>query len=131
MSALAPSIPTLSISPNSPLFRPDWVPTTALALFGGVIMFSAVGLYFIVLIKLIFTKKTEESSLEFPECAILHKEPRIMLLDNFRPWLVLMFLVIALAYIPAFRDVLKYTGDKAPPYDPHIPTPLELYQKGE
>ncbi|HLF65406.1 MAG TPA: cbb3-type cytochrome c oxidase subunit I [Saprospiraceae bacterium] len=119
------------LDPESPLFRPDWVPTTALALFGGVIMFSAAGLYFIVLIKLLFTKKTEEPGLEFPEYAVLHDEPRIGILDNFRPWLVLMVLVIALAYIPAFRDVLKFTGDKAPPYSPQNPAPLELYQKTE
>lgn len=80
---------------------------------------------------ILFTKKTAEAGLEFPEYAVLHDEKRIGLLDNFKPWLLLMFVVIALTYIPALRDVQKYTGDKAPPYDPDNPTPLELYQKGE
>lgn len=117
------------LDPESPFFRPDWVPTTAMALFGGVIMFSAAGLYFLVLLKLIVTKRSEEPGVAFPEYAVLHDERRIPLLDNFKPWIVLMLLVIALAYIPAFRDVLKYTGDKAPPFDPNNPAPLELYQK--
>jgi cytochrome c oxidase subunit 1 len=119
------------LDPDSPFFRPEWVPTTALALFGGVIMFSAAGLFFIVLLNLIFTKRSEDRGLAFPEYAVLHDEPRVRWLDGFRPWLVLMVVIIALAYIPALRDVLKYTGDKAPPYDPNNPVPLELYQKNE
>jgi cytochrome c oxidase subunit 1 len=45
------------LDPESPLYRPDWVPTTALALFGGVIMFSAAGLFFIILLNLLFKKR--------------------------------------------------------------------------
>lgn len=116
------------LDPESPLFRPDWVITTGLALFGGVIMFSAAGLYFLVVMRTLATPRTEEAALEFPAYEVLHQERRIRLLNNFKPWLIIMVVVIALAYIPALMNVMKYTGSKAPPYDPENPTPLELYQ---
>ena len=119
------------MDPDSPLYRPDWVITTAMAVFGGVMMFCSAGLYFLVLGKTLLGKKQKEGNVEFPEYAVYHNEPRVNILDDFRPWLVIMFVVIFLAYIPAFTDVFKLTGPEAPPYSPDNPTPLELYEPKE
>jgi cytochrome c oxidase subunit 1 len=113
---------------DSPLFRPDWVLTTGITVLGGVILFAAAGLFFIVLIDFFFAKKVEEGHLEFPPYETLHDEPRIGILDTFKPWLALMALVILLAYVPVFRDIQELTGPGAKPYDPQNPVPLELYQ---
>ena len=117
------------LDPDSPLFRPDWVMTTGMAVFGGVVMFSAAGLFFIVLIRTVMSRRVATQNVEFPEYAVLHDEKRIPFLDRFKPWLVIMIVVILLAYLPAISNVLNLTGAKAPPYDPQNPTPLELYQE--
>ncbi|MDH3651771.1 MAG: hypothetical protein OEQ53_18955, partial [Saprospiraceae bacterium] len=111
-----------------PLFRPDWVFTTGLAVLGSIIMFASACLYFMTLFHTLFSKKTEEGALEFPPYEVLHDEPKIALLDNFRPWLALMGVIILLAYLPALSNVFEYTGANSPPYDPENPIPLELYE---
>ncbi|NNE29445.1 MAG: cytochrome C oxidase subunit I, partial [Saprospiraceae bacterium] len=116
------------LNPDSPLFRPDWVLWETLGVVGGCMMFAAAALLFLVLIKMVFTKKTKESVMEFPEYEVLHDEPRVGILDSFRPWLVIMGLLIILAYVPALRDVLNFTGPGAEPYAPDNPAPLELYE---
>jgi len=120
------------LNPDSPLYRPDWVLWETLGVIGGCMMFASAGIYFLVLGKLIFTKKSkEETGLSFPEYAVLHDEPRVGILDNFRPWLVIMGALIVLAYIPALRDIQNYTGPGAKPYDPSNPIPLELTKDQE
>jgi cytochrome c oxidase subunit 1 len=116
------------LDPDSPLFRPDWVITSALAVFGGVMMFASAALYFLVVIKTVLTPKTSEPGLEFPAYEVYHDEPRIRLLDNFTPWLIIMILIIAMAYIPAFIDISNFVGPGAPPFSPDNPFPLELNQ---
>lgn len=116
------------LDPESPLYRPDWVLTTGIALFGGVIMFLAASLFFLVLIRTFASRPAEAKGIMFPEYAVLHDEPRIPLLDRFKPWLVVMGVIIALAYTPAILNVIDLTGTKAPPYAPDNPLPLELYE---
>jgi len=98
---------------------------------GGVVMFTAAALYFLVLIRTAFSPSTEPGSIDFPAHEVLHEERRVGLLHNFRPWLVLMAIALLLAYLPAFRDVFSFTGAKAPPYSPENPIPLELYEPPE
>jgi len=119
------------LNPESPLFRPDWVLTTGMAVMGGLIMFAAAGLFFVVLIDILTAKKTEESHLEFPPYEVLHDEPRVGILDSFTPWIVVMLFVIAMAYIPVFRDIDNLTGPGAKPYNPENPVPLELFDQRE
>ncbi len=114
------------LNPDSPLFRPEWVPTTALAVFGGVMMFSAAGLYFISMLATAFSKKVKESALRFPVSQNVHDEPNIGLLNRFTPWLILMIIIILVAYVPAILNVFEFSGPGAPPFDPQNPTPLEL-----
>ncbi len=119
------------LDPESPLFRPDWVLTTGLGVLGGIIMFAAAGIYFVVLIDLFLAPKHNQSVLEFPANEVLHDEKRIPLLDSFKPWVALMIVVILIAYIPAFKNVSDLTGPGAKPYDPNNPEPLELFEKKE
>lgn len=114
------------LDPENPLFQPQWVTTSALAVFGGVIMFVAICFYFLIILGTLFAPKTKEATLEFPDSEIVHQERRIPFLDNFTPWLIIMIIVILLAYIPAFMDVFDLTGPGAPPYSPENPIPLEL-----
>lgn len=116
------------LNPESPLYRPDWVDTTTLAVLGGIIMFISATIYFVVIISTLLGKKTSAATTKFPELEVLHKEPTYPILNSFKPWLVVMGVVIIFAYVPAFRDVFEFTGSKAKPYDPGNPVPMELYQ---
>jgi cytochrome c oxidase subunit 1 len=113
------------LNPKHELFTPEWVPTTLLALAGGIIMTVAAILFFIVFFGTIFRKKTEEGGLELPVSEILHDEKRIPLFDTFKPWLVTMAVILALAYIPAFIDASKNPGPGAPQFTPDNPVPVE------
>src|SRR5699024_8361810 len=114
------------MDPDSPLYRPDWVWTTGTTVIGGVILFAAAGLFFLVLMDLLFTKSSRESYISFPTYRVIHQEKVIPFLNSFKPWLVIMFVLILLAYIPALMNVFKFTGREAPPYSPNNPTPLEI-----
>ncbi|MEY4875716.1 MAG: hypothetical protein RL708_865 [Bacteroidota bacterium] len=114
------------LNPASKLFRPDWVPTTQLALFGGIIMTVAFVLYFISIVATLMSKKVKEVVIEFPVAEPLHEEKPIALLQSFKPWLVVMAIVIVLAYVPALMDVFKYTGKGAMPYTPDNPVPVSI-----
>lgn len=104
------------LNPQSPLFRPDWVPTTTLALAGGVIMFVAGMLYFVVFFGTLVRKGTEEANLVFPEGEVYLIEKRIPFLDKFKPWLVIMGVVLFLAYAPPLWRIYNTKAPQAPPY---------------
>lgn len=112
------------LNPESPLFRPEWVSTTTIALFGGIIMTVAFVMYVASMIATIIGKKVREEIIEFPVSEPLHEEKPVAILQSFKPWLILMGLVIVLAYVPALMDVFKYTGKGAEPYAPNNPVPI-------
>ena len=112
------------LNPASEQFHSYWVISSMLGLAGGGIMFIAGFLYFIVFFGTFFRKKTAPSTLDLPVSESFHEDKRIPLFDTFRPWLVLMGLIILMAYIPAISDALNNTGRKAPPYQPADPTPI-------
>ena len=113
------------LDPNSELFRGDWVPTTLLALLGGIIMFIAGMLFVVVFFGTIFRKKSQAGELEIPVSEAYHDEPRIALFDRFKPWLVTMLVVILLAYVPALINVNKNSGPGAPRFNIDNPVPIE------
>ena len=112
------------LNPESSQYRPDWIPSTALALVGGVIMTLSALFYFITFFGTVFSKRTEEPILEFPTSEVLHPEPTIGILNRFTPWIIVMFLLILLAYIPALMNVLKYIGPGALAFSPNNPVPM-------
>ncbi|HUQ96787.1 MAG TPA: cbb3-type cytochrome c oxidase subunit I [Chitinophagaceae bacterium] len=116
------------LNPKNPLFTPEWVLTTMLALAGGIIMTIAALLFFIVFFGTILSKQREEAVLELPVSEALHDEPRIPLFDTFKPWLVTMAAILVIAYTPALIDGVKNPGAGAPRYTPDNPTPAETNQ---
>ncbi len=106
------------LDPENPLYRADWVPTTSLALFGGIIMAIAFLLFIVPFMSTMFSKATEEQGITFPESDVVHKEKLIPIFHTFKPWVALMILLIIVAYVPAINQTLKYTGEKARPVLP-------------
>jgi len=117
------------LNKSSEHFRPDWVPTTTLALCGGIIMFIAGMLFIVVFFGTMFRKRSEEAVLDFPVSEAYHDEKRIPLFDKFKPWLVIMAIILVIAYVPAFMNVNKNTGPKAPAFTPDNPVPIENVKK--
>jgi cytochrome c oxidase subunit 1 len=114
------------LNPKNELFRPEWVPTTLLGLAGGIIMFVAGVLFFIVFFGTVLKKKSTEGELNLPVSEALHDENRIPLFDQFKPWLVMMAVILVLAYTPALLNVMKNTGPGAPAFTPDNPVPAQL-----
>lgn len=111
------------LDPSSDLYTPEWIPTTLLALAGGIIMTIAGLLFFIVFFGTMFRKKKQEGELVLPVSEVLHDERRVPLFDSFKPWLVAMAVVIVIAYVPAFLDANKNPGPGAPVFTPENPLP--------
>lgn len=111
------------LNPENNLFRPDWVPTTTLALLGGIIMSFGALVYFIVFFGTVISKRKYRSAVELPEAEAYHDEKRVPLFDNFKPWLVAMAIIIIIAYTPALLDAARNTGISAPRFTPDNPTP--------
>lgn len=114
------------LNPDSPMYTPEWVATTAFAVFGGVMMFTAAGLYFISLIATAFSKKVKESVLHFPVSDTVHKEAYIPIFNRLTPWIILMIIIILISYVPAIMNVFEFSGPGAPPFEPGNPSPLEI-----
>jgi cytochrome c oxidase subunit 1 len=116
---------TTYLNPKHPLYTPEWVPTTMLALAGGIIMTVAALLFFVVFFGTLFSKPREEAVLELPVSQPLHDEKRVPLFDKFKPWLVTMVVLIVIAYTPALIDSVKNPGPGAPRFTPDNPVPAE------
>jgi cytochrome c oxidase subunit 1 len=117
------------LNPKNEMFHPEWVPTTTLALLGGIIMFIASMLFIIAFFGTVFSKQKQEAVLELPYSEAYHDEKRVPLFDKFKPWLVTMAIIILIAYVPAIMNVLKNSGPKAPPFNINNPTPIESVKK--
>ena len=120
---------TSYLNPDSPLFRADWVPTTTLALFGGIIMFIAGMLFIVVFFGTILRKKGEEGRLDIPVSEAYHDERRVPIFDRFKPWIVTMIIILLLAYVPALLNVNKNSGPKAPRFSIDNPVPMGTSKK--
>jgi cytochrome c oxidase subunit I len=105
-------------------FRPDWVPTTTIALLGGIIMFIAGMLFIVVFFGTIARKKSEEALLEIPVSEAYHDENRVAIFDRFKPWIVTMIIILLLAYVPALLNVNKNSGPGSPRYENNNPVPV-------
>ena len=112
-------------NPENSLYHPQWIPTTMLALCGGIIMTVAAILYFVVFFGTLFKKTTAPVGLEFPITEAYHNEKRLAFFDSFKPWLIMMIVIILIAYVPAFIEAVKNTGPGAPPFTPNNPVPIK------
>jgi cytochrome c oxidase subunit 1 len=113
------------LNPSHELFTPEWVPTTLITLFGGIIMFIAGVLFFIVFFGTIFRKPVREGKLELPYSEAYHDERRVPLFDTFKPWLVTMAIILVMAYTPALLNATRNPGPGAPRFTPDNPMQVE------
>ena len=113
------------LNPKSELYTPEWVPTTMLALFGGIIMTVACVLFFVVFFGTVFSKRKEEPLLELPVSEAYHDEKRIPLFDRFKPWLVTMAVILVISYTPALINAVQNPGMGAPAFSPDNPVPIK------
>ncbi len=118
------------LNPDSPFYRPDWEPYVIITAIGGIIMFTAVVVYFITFFATFFSARKEEETLEFPLSEAYHDEP-VKALANLKPWVTVAIVLIVLSYIPVIYDVMRSTTRSAPPYDPHNPAPLVQEEEEE
>ncbi len=119
------------LNPEHELYRPEWVPTTQLALLGGIIMFAAGMLYFIVFFGTVFSRRKTEPVLVLPVSEAYHDERRIPIFDQFKPWLAIMIFILVIAYVPALMNVFKNAGPGAPPFLDSSPTPVIIDKKDD
>ncbi len=114
------------LNPESELFRPDWVFTTHTTVIGGILMFLTIIVYFFVFFGTVFSKKTEESKVEFPTSEAYHDEHHIKLVKNFTPWIIVALIIILIAYIPTIQEAIENGKRGAPPYKHDNPIPIEM-----
>jgi len=119
------------LNPKHELFTPEWVPTTLLALCGGIIMTVAAALFLVVFFGTMLSRRREEQVLDLPVSEALHNEKRIPLFDTFKPWLVTMGIILVVAYAPALLDASKNPGKGAPQFLPESPVPVESKAAGQ
>jgi cytochrome c oxidase subunit 1 len=107
--------------PSHPIFNQNWVPTTTMAMLGGITMGVAAIFYFICFFSTTMTKRTEEPIIKLPEAQYLSNEKPIALLLNMKPWLVVSILLILSSYIPALFSVFEYSQPVKNKFDPGSP----------
>ncbi len=114
---------TSYLNPKSELFRSDWVPTTTLAMLGGITMFVAGMMFIVVFFGTVLRKKSQDGCLEIPVSEAYHDEERVPIFDKFKPWIITMVIILLLAYVPALLNINKYTSPKAPRFTIDNPMP--------
>lgn len=113
-------------NPESVLYQPDWMPYIDISVIGGTIMFIAIVIYIVTFFATVFSKSTveePEAEVEFPISEPIHNEPALWL-RNFKPYIIIALILIALSYTPVIYDVLQSTYDGSLPYSPNSPVPL-------
>lgn len=113
-------------NPESVLYQPEWMMYIDITVIGGVIMFIAIVIYIVAFFATVFSKSEateEEAVVTFPISEPLHDEPAL-LLRNFKPYIIIALILIALSYTPVLYDVLQATYGGSVPYSPDSPVPL-------
>ncbi|PWN07686.1 cbb3-type cytochrome c oxidase subunit I [Rhodohalobacter mucosus] len=113
-------------NPESVLYQPEWMMYIDITVIGGVIMFIAIVIYIVAFFATVFSKSLateEEAAVTFPISEPLHDEPAL-LLRNFKPYIIIALILIALSYAPVIYDVIQATYDGSAPYSPNSPVPL-------
>lgn len=110
------------LNPESPFYRSDWELWVTLTVIGGIVMFLAMMLYFLVFFSTLMSRKSTQEVLEFPLSEAYHNE-RAGIFANFKPWVTTAIVLIVVSYTPVLYDVLRSTASNAPAYEPHLPIP--------
>ncbi|MGZ3742832.1 MAG: cbb3-type cytochrome c oxidase subunit I [Pseudobdellovibrionaceae bacterium] len=110
------------LNPDSQLYRPEWVFSSKMAVYGGVLMVIAMIIYFIVLFGTLFSKQTAKPGLEFPVSEV-YDDADYAVVRNFRPWILVAILAVIIAYTPPLYDIYKNQVKGSPAYAPSNPLP--------
>jgi len=111
-------------NPESPLYQPSWQFARVVGTIGGVLMFLAMVLYFVVFFGTLLRKKTAEGMLELPFSEPYHDED-VAAVQRFRPWLIGAVILLIIAYTMPFVDLARAKYEGAPPYAPDSPIALK------
>ena len=112
------------LNPDSPLYMPQWKLFTTVTAIGGIIMFTAMVIYFFVFFSTFLAKKRKEAdTIEFPIAEPYHDE-NVPWVQNFTPWIIVLLILVAIAYTPVLMDVFQATFGGSPPFSPDNPIPL-------
>lgn len=96
------------LNPDSELFRSDWVQSTTLALLGGLIMFIAGVIFFVIFFGTMLRKPTENTELDIPVAASYHTKKSLPIFEKPKSWLVAITLLITTAYLPPLLNKKNY-----------------------
>jgi cytochrome c oxidase subunit 1 len=110
------------LNPQSPLYQPDWQLGATVAAAGGVLMALAMLIWFVCFFGTLLRKRQAEPALEFPESGSLDQEDPGWL-GNFRPWIVVALVLLAISYGPPLVGLSRGTFSNAPAYAPSSPVP--------
>jgi cytochrome c oxidase subunit 1 len=107
-------------NPESPLYQPSWQFARIVGTIGGVIMFLAMLLYFVIFFATLLRARTSETWLELPASTPYHDED-IASVQRFRPWLIGAVILLIVAYTIPFLDLARARYEGAPAYSPDSP----------
>ena len=114
------------LNPDSPLFKPEWVPYGKMVIIGGTLLGTAAIIYFVVLFATMFSKATREGGIiSFPVAETVHGYSGSKWLDSFRPWIIILVILILVSYGLAIVDVIGSTYGTSPGYSPVSPVPIK------
>ena len=108
---------------ESPSYMPQWHLWDMLGVVGGILMFLAAAFFFLNFFAALFAKAQEKAGeMRFPTAEAYHDEPAPAF-RNFKPWVVLMIVLILIAYVPTLYQISTGNQQKAIPYRPWSPAP--------
>lgn len=115
------------VNPESPFYKPELAGGAFAEITGGILLTIAAILFFYVFFKALFSaaRKDADIQFEFPTVEAYHGFSGLRWLDRFTPWIIILLILIAIAYIPALIDVMQATYSGAYPYPPAMPVPIK------
>jgi cytochrome c oxidase subunit 1 len=107
-------------NPDSPLYRADWTFAKRVGTAGGIVMFIAMVMFFIVFFATLLRARKSEGVLDLPVSEAYHDED-VAAVRNFTPWIVAALLLIVIAYTIPFAQLARGNYEGAPKYIPSSP----------
>ena len=112
------------LNPDSPLYNEGMAKLAPFVMAGGIILGIAAICYLIVFWGSLLRKPQYNSIAYFPSAEPFHRSLKWKWLRTFKPWLILLTILIAVAYVPALIDVLQTTYGGSLPFAPNSPLPI-------
>ncbi len=102
------------LDPASPMYHPEWLTPSVIALVGGILMSLAMLIYFVVVFATLLAKSklkwSDSVVLKLPMSDVVHDE-KVSWVENFTPWVVAAIVAVIIAYGP---PIIQIMNDKIP-----------------